>query len=354
MTEVMEQVVNVGGVEALIKHLKSTSNTVLRLTCVCLRVLCSNKSYTELIANQGAIQSLISVTVRNNESRVLVEVVNTLGTLCADSEVRQDMFSSVQDSMQSLCHILEDCMDSDLLLALCHCLARITTHHEVNQNNFVACGGSHYLIMLTDIKNREIQLAAVDTIHMVVENNSFTQARLMEDGVVGPLINLLNKSKSQVVQEKTAGALWALAGESPEERRKMASTMGVNLLIDFLGSLSRLLHLIGCEGIGVLAQGAHNEKDAIARTSGVHPLVRLLKSEEEYLVLSAVRSLRHLCLGVGYLPHTHNQNTVSQARGVKLLVALMTLSSDDMIQVEAALTLASVALGKQIVFQLFH
>ncbi|MEM9052589.1 MAG: fasciclin domain-containing protein, partial [Bacteroidota bacterium] len=44
------------------------------------------------------------------------------------------------------------------------------------------------------------------------------------------------------------------------------------------------------------------------------PLVRLLKSNKEYIVLSAVRSVRHFCVGVGYLPvNSPDHNTLEIA-----------------------------------------
>ena len=343
--EVKDQVITSGGVEAFIKHLQSGSNTLIQLAAIALYILSSVKAYAEVICAKGALAALVIVLQSKVESEVLVEVVKALGELCDGNANRQSMLNSTPGGIRSLCSTLQGCDDADLLLALCQCMTKIAENHPTNQNSIVDCGGACDVIMLAEIKNRDIQLAAVDTIHMLAKSNPFTQAKLVEDGVIGPLINLLNKSKSQVVQEKTAGALWSLAGDDGEERRKMAVTMGVNLLIDFLGSLSEILHFIGCEGLGVLAHGAHNYQDAIAQANGVHPLVRLLKSEKEYLVLSAIRSIRHLCIGVGYLPHPSNQNTVSQARGIKLLVALMILSSNELIQVESALTLSCVALG---------
>lgn len=344
--EVKSQVIKHGGPDTLIRHLKSTDSTLVRLSCAVLSSLSAASQYTELISNKGAIPALINVLQNGYDSDVLVEAVRCLGILCEDSTVRQGLVTTTLGGIQTLCTVMGECSNAELLLEICRSVSKITRRHTVNQNSFLTSGGGQHIIALTDIKNRDIQLAAVDTIHMLAEDNPYTQPKLIEDGVIGPLINLLNKSKSQVIQEKTAGALWALAGEEGEERRKMAATMGVECLIEFLGSLSEILHFIGCEGLGVLAQGAHNQRDHIAKANGVHPLVRLLKCDKEYLVLSAVRSIRQLCVGVGYHPHSVNQNTVSQARGIKLLIALMTLSSSDLIQVEAGLTLASVALCK--------
>ena len=344
--EVMEQTVGVGGLDAFIKHLKSPTNRIIKLVSIVISVLCSQRKYADMISQKGAIAALVNVLQKNSDPDVLTDVVTALGAVCDGSDSRQSLLNTTSNGIQCLTSILEECVDPDLLLALCQCVSKVTRRHTLNQNTFVSCGGTSSIITLTDVKNKEIQLAAVDTIHMLAEGNHLTQKVLTDEGVTGPLINLLNKSKSQVIQEKTAGALWALAGDDGEERRKMAATMGVNLLIDFLSSLSEILHFIGCEGLGVLAQGAHNQQDAIAEANGVHPLVRLLKCDKEYLVLSAIRSIRHLCVGVGYLPHPQNQNTVARARGVKVLIALLMLSNNELIQVESALSLASIALGR--------
>ncbi|XP_067933581.1 ankyrin and armadillo repeat-containing protein-like [Watersipora subatra] len=349
--EITDQVVTSGGVEAFIKHLKSSNSAIVQRSATALAILSTVRDYAEICCSKGAISALVSSLRTNDKSEVLVAVVKALGTICEGSSSRQSILNSTPEGIESLCSTLENCEDAELLLVLCQCMTKIAQHHPNNQRSIVDCGGASDLIMLAEIKNREIQLAAVDTIHMLADSNPFSQAKLVEDGVIGPLINLLNKSKSQVVQEKTASALWSLAGEDGDERRKMALTMGVNLLIDFLSSLSEILHFIGSEGLGVLAYGAHNQQDMIAEANGVFPLVRLLKSEKEHLVLSAVRSIRHLCLGVGYLPHAENQKTVSQARGIKLLIALMILSNNDLIQVESALTMASVALGNPTVIE---
>merc|ERR1712038_1118864 len=125
----------------------------------------------------------------------------------------------------------------------------------------------------------------------------------------------------------------------------MAGLMGVTLLIEFLTSLSERLHYIGSEGLSVLAQGPLSQQTAIANANGVHPLVRLLRSDKEHIVLSVIRTLRYLCVGVGYVPHAANQASVAQSRGIKFLVAMMAHSQNELIQVEAAHTLGCVALG---------
>lgn len=343
---VKEQVVKCGGLEALIAHLKSSTNDVVMYSSRALSLVCVMPQFAEQLCQRGGMNGLVNVLKQNPDATVLVEAVNAVGIVCDGSKSRQTLFNSIPGAMQSISSILEIHVTFDLLLNVCHCVSKICSLNTDNQNSFSNSGGALPIIYLINMKNKDIQLAAVDTIHVLVDGNPDTQRSFMEKDTVKPLICLLNKSKSQEVQEKAASSLWSLAGENGDDKRRMAATIGVDLLIGFLSSLSETLHFIASEGLGVLAQGAHNEQDSIAEANGIHPLVRLLKSNQEYIVLSAVRSIRHFCVGVGYLPHPSNQKTVAQARGIKLLLALLSLSQSELIQVEAALTLSYVALGE--------
>lgn len=344
--EVKDKVISSSGLDCIIWLLKSSTDSVVKLACTVLSMLCVVKNYADQAAQKSALAALVNIIKINENSKVLVQAANAVGVICDSSDSRKLQVHNLPGGIATICKLFQNTSDPDLFLATCRCVSQVCRRHTSNQNLFVENGGAPHVIYLIDIKIRDIQLAAVDTIHMLVEENPLTQEAFSKEGAVSPLINLLNRSKSQTVQEKTAGALWALAGEQEEKRRTMAATIGVELLIDFLSSLSEILHFIGSEGLGVLAQGAHNKQDAIAAANGVHPLVRLLKGDKEYLVLSAIRSIRHLCVGVGYLPHPGNQRTVSDARGIKLLSALLALSTSEIIQVESALTLANVAVGE--------
>jgi hypothetical protein len=185
-------------------------------------------------------------------------------------------------------------------------------------------------------------------------------------------MHLLRRSRQPDIQEQTASALWALAGDDVEERRmvrllmniftpheylslheylfpsELAELIGVQQLIEFFSSPSEELDYIGSEGLGVLAQGPRHEQTAIGQANGVHPLVRLLRSRNEAILLSAIRTLRFLSLSVGFVPHPANQQMIAGSRGIKFLVALMVHSQNEIVQVEAAHTLAAVALGESI------
>lgn len=224
-------------------------------------------------------------------------------------------------------------------------VAKVAYQHQNNQNSLVDLGAAVYVVILCRTRNRELQLSSVEAIHRLAEDNPKTQRVILSERAQDHLMQLLKRTRAEALQEKTAMALWALAGDNLDEQRKMAEKMEVSLLIEFVNSLSENLHYIGSEGLGVLAQGPLNCQTEIANANGIHPLVRLLRSDKEYIVLSIIRTLRHLCVGVGYVPHKRNQNTISQSRGIKFLIALMVHSKDEMIQVESAVTLGCVSLG---------
>ena len=348
--EVKEQFTSSGGMAALVKHLKGQSNLLLMLAARCIKELCTVATYSDHAAQHGAIPALVKVLQSLHDPDVLVETVDALGNIGAGKETHQSTIGTTQGAILSIVSLFEDCTNKNLLMGLTRAMAKIANVHEDNQNAFINEGVAAPVITLTRVKNKDMQVNAVIAIHSLAKGNPISQKHILEDGVVMPLIQLLKKSRQPVLQEKTAEALWALAGEDAEERRSMAGMMGVGLLIEFLTSLSENLHFIGSEGLGVLAQGPQSKQTAIAHANGVHPLVRLLRSDKEHIVLSVIHTLRHLCVGVGFIPHAQNQATIAQSRGIKFLVAMMAHSKNELIQVEAAHTLGCASLGE---FQYF-
>ena len=344
--EVCEQFMSSGGMAALVRHLKAENNSVIQLSAQCIKEMCQNKEYCDHAANNGAIPALVKVLQTNPDPGVLVESVLALSNISDQNPTHQGTIGSTQGAVTSIVNLFEDCIHKPLLAALTKAVSKISENHDNNQNTFITEGVALPLIGLTRGKIKDCQLNAVEAIHSLAAGNPHTQAAILAEGAVLPLLQLLRKNRAPQLQERTAAALWALAGDSVEERRNMAGMMGVPLLIEFLTSLSERLHFIGSEGLSVLAQGPLNQQTAIANANGVHPLVRLLRSDKEHIVLSVIRTLRFLSVGVGYVPHAANQHTVAHSRGIKFLVAMMAHSQNELIQVEAAHTLGCVALGE--------
>ena len=78
--------------------------------------------------------------------------------------------------------------------------------------------------------------------------------------------------------------------------------------------------------------------------NGIQPLVNLLKSNNIDIVLSCIRSIRQLCLKLGFVPHVWNQQLVILTKGLQMMVGLMRSCENELVQVESAYTLAAVAM----------
>ncbi|XP_045192048.2 ankyrin and armadillo repeat-containing protein-like [Mercenaria mercenaria] len=345
--EVKEQIFSTGGIPAFVRLLKSQSSLTVQLSAQILKELAKVKEYADNMVQNNAIPSLLKVMQSAYDNEVMVEVVDALGNIAEASPQHQSAIGQLPGSLQSLIALYKDQKDKNLLFSLNKTVGKIAHQNQNNQNSLVDLGAAVYVVILCRTRNRELQLSSVEAIHRLAEDNPKTQRVILSERAQDHLMQLLKRTRAEALQEKTAMALWALAGDSLDEQRKMAEKMEVSLLIEFVNSLSENLHFIGSEGLGVLAQGPLNYQTEIANANGIHPLVRLLRSDKEYIVLSIIRTLRHLCVGVGYVPHKRNQTTISQSRGIKFLIALMVHSKDEMIQVESAVTLGCVSLGNQ-------
>lgn len=346
--KIREQFVQNGGIEATVKLLKVNNNTVVTLAARVIKelVVYEEKDYADMCIANDIIPAVVHVLKTNREAEVLVEVIMVLSNLAEGRAQHQSALARATGTFTALVALYKNCNSKAVLLALTHAIATICRDHPDNQNLMIQENIASNLISLTMLKFKDVQLKAVQAIQALAHNNNKTQQTLKEEGAIRPLMSLLKKSRQTDLQEQTARALWTLAGEDNEEQGKMANEIGVQQLIEFLASLSEHLHYIGSEGLGVLAQGPVSKESEIAQANGVNPLVRLLRSDKEHIVLSVVRTLRHLCVGVGYTIHRHNQATIAQSRGTKFLVAMMAHSKNELIQVEAAHTLGCVALGK--------
>ncbi len=344
---VKDQFMAEGGMTTFIKLLKSENVKIVTLVCSCFKELCSVQEFAEDAAELGALPALVKV-LQNTElgAEILVEPVQIICDIAATSSELQSAVGLTPEIFSTLSGLFENCTHRPLQLVLTKTVSVLTNGNTENQNELVQSGVATRIISLTKVRNKELQFIAVDAMYNLAADNPFTDRKILDEGCASFLITLLKKNKQPHIQERTAQAIWALAGDDPDERRNMANLMGVVQLVDFLTATSEHLHFIGSEALGVLAQGPLNKQTAIGEANGVHSLVRLLKSEREHIVLSVIRTLRHLCLGVAYVAHKKNQTRLSQSRGVKFLVAIMAHSEKATVRVEAAFALACASVGE--------
>ncbi|XP_041376737.1 ankyrin and armadillo repeat-containing protein-like [Gigantopelta aegis] len=353
--DVQELLVSSGGIPAFIKLLKSQNSYAVQLAAEILKHLARKPDYAEIESQNQVIPCLLKVMQSFHDPEVLVQAVEAMGNIAEAGPHHQRAIGSAQGCIATIVTLFEK--NYPLLShTLVDAVSKIVKGDKDNQITFVDEGVTIQImqVIMSQSRNRELQLSAVQAIHCLAEDNTHTQKDILDKGAERLLMQLLKKSRAEKLQENTALALWALAGDDLEEQREMANGIGVGMLIEFLNTVSENLHFIASEALGVLAQGPVNQQTQISQANGIHPLVRQLKSNKDYIGLSVIRTLRYLCVAVGNVPHHKNQMTISSSQGVKYLVALMVHSANEMIRVEAAVTLGHVSMGNKVILNEIH
>ena len=335
-------------VPPIILQLNDTTRDLYLPATRLLEALAYCEENKEAIVSNGGVDSLVRLLQFSDDEEVVETALSTIRVLSSSNSEIQTSVGSNKDIWKSLIGLLAAVKNKHVLATVAKTVSSVVKGHTANQNAFVAENGVQPLMELMHMRSRECQFAAVQGIHALVEGNEDNQSIVTEHGCVMMLMRLLKRSRAADLRRLTAGALWAIAGEKNAQRRSIGAEIGVNLLIEFLSeNLPESLHFIGSEALGVLARGVRNKRGEIAKANGVMPLVRLLgkANTPAYIILSVLRTLRALCLCLGFRPHTQNQEAVTKEGGLKFLIRYMVQARQDVIKVEAAYTLACVCLS---------
>jgi ankyrin repeat protein len=361
------------------------------------------RNYAAEAVKHGAIPALVAVIQDDgNEPRTLIDVVEALGSVVGDSPTARTAVGSIHGVARSIVglysHVIGPMAEilqpspaivahhwpSLLALAITRTVARLVRDHADNQNGFVDAGVTSRLIALLRHGDVTVQAATIDAMLCLADGNAHAQRSFVDDAdddVIGALLNIVTRPAIQshqlrnltrenhlqhqrlcvAVQRSAARAVWQVTGNDITLQRLVAERIGIKRLLEFVnlppgvsgggeGSTARggtlELQYVGSEGIGALCRSANfRSRDEAADCGAVHSLVRLLRSDAESLVVSVVRTLRRLTVGVGYRTHSGNQLALVESRGVRLLAALAAHADDRRLRAEAYYTLASAALG---------
>uniref|UniRef100_A0A8C5PLJ5 Ankyrin and armadillo repeat-containing protein n=1 Tax=Leptobrachium leishanense TaxID=445787 RepID=A0A8C5PLJ5_9ANUR len=337
-----------GGTQVLVSLLLMKSHVLLPGLMEAICELTSEEDFTDSDSANivPALLKVISDATYESKDTVLLPAFKAIGLLARCSVVYQEAIGKQVGFIPVFVKLHKECQSEVLLVTwsvAVGCIARENSHNQdaFMNENIISC-----LLKMMRSRYKDVKMSSVKTVCRLAEGNIQVQKTFKESGVVLPIIQLLRKNQSQHTQEAIAETLWVLAGADIEAQRIMAARIGVSFLVEFLVSPSCKLNLIGSRGLSVLLQGPYDLRNAVATSKGAHHLLRLLRSSpEEVVLLNAVRALRHVCLGVGYVAHSKNQAAVATSRGLKSLVAVMTQSQCEYIKVEAALAIAASVQG---------
>lgn len=359
---VKEQIIQCNGFQVLIPLIQEEQRKMLSSVINIIDELVSEKNCVEALCTANAIPALVNIIAHvdnvnssEKESResILIPAVRILGVMAEESTDCKNAIGK-QEYLSVLVGLFKESESRKLLIVLSKAVANILSKHQKNQDAFIKENGVFPLIQMEKSKHKVMQICAINLLNRLVEGNPNAQKNIMESNGIAPLVPMLKQSRTQHMQEAVAEALWAVAGTDVGAQREVAARIGVNLLVEFLGCQSHKLHLIGIMGLSLLVQSPYDIRDTVASTNSMQYLTRLLQSHSENVVLSTIRAIRHMCLGVGYIPHRKNQAAITNSKGLHFLIALMVKSHLELIQVEAANTLAAVVLGNTANMELLY
>jgi hypothetical protein len=171
---------------------------------------------------------------------------------------------------------------------------------------------------------------------------------MLRENALQQLLSLLEKTSLPSLQIALVCTLWTLCGNNSARKREVATNIGVKRLISFYTIKSEEHLLAVTDALGELAKHTASAKmnipEEINRAQGIPHLIRLLRSDNESLVSSILKTLQLLACAPGFVCNRRNQDTIVKNDGVTLLVALMMHAKSEMTQVEAAQALACIAL----------
>ena len=71
--------------------------------------------------------------------------------------------------------------------------------------------------------------------------------------------------------------MWALAGTTLRQQKKIADVIGIPMLVDMLMTKSEKLQLVACQAMAAAGWDCKENLEAIVQAGGIVPLLRMLK-----------------------------------------------------------------------------
>ena len=348
--DVRRAIIAAGAIPDLVALLKTDDTDIQSRCSVVLGDVGSIDENYDSIAEEGAIQPLVSL-LHSNDPAVQLNSANCIRVLVDGNGHNQATFLSF-GGMQPLVNLLNS--KSDIVQACAaETIKAACTRFKQGQDSAVDEGGIRLLIILLRSQNPRVQIQAAGAMEAIADSNAKAQNRIMfgDETRTHPIgthaLKRLLKFKTVDLKIHGASALWAVAGTTIANQRHIASLIGIDMLVQLLSLPNERLAIVSAQAIHALSSGPAEFRNRICESGGVLPLVRLLKPQlqsSSLVLVNVMRTLVSLCVGPANTPHTINQNTIVEGRGVYYLVELMDEHSDPLVRAKAAWVLASISL----------
>jgi hypothetical protein len=334
---------------ALLKHTRSTNTEILTLLGRILANLSTEKSLIDSMVEQGLIDSLMVLIDKQRSPPIICFYFDCLANVVSNSYAYQQKFANSKDFLLLITSVYLEEYDLNLSLSVIRFIRQLSKNNEQIQNILAQYGACEHLLGALSASSKELQQVSIEAIQSLSHRNIQVQQILLREHALEQLLNLLEKTNLSNLQIAIVCTLWTLCENSSSRKRDVATRIGVRKLISFY-TLKSDEHLLAVtDAINELAKCTASVKmniqEEIDQAQGIPYLIRLLKTNDEILVLSVLKTVQLITCAPGFVANRTNQEIILKNDGITLIVALMMHAKSELIQVEAAQSLACIALS---------
>ncbi|CAF1119641.1 unnamed protein product [Rotaria magnacalcarata] len=335
---------------AILKHTRSTNNQILTLLGRTLSSLSTEKLLIDFMVEQGLVESLVTLIDKQRSPQIIYPFFDCLANVVAKSFEYQHKFVFLKDFLLVIVHSYLQEFDLNLSLSVIRFIRQLVRNNPILQDILAHYGACEHLLGALSTSSKELQQVSIEAIQALSDKNQLVQQILLREHALEQLLNLLEKTNMSTLQIAIVCTLWTLCENNSIQKRDVATRIGVRKLISFYTIKSDEHLLVVTDALNELAKSAAsvnmNIPEEINQSQGIPYLIRLLKSNNELLVLSVLKSLQLITCAPGFTSNRKNQEIIVKNDGIKLLVALMMHAKMETVQVESAQALACIALGE--------
>ncbi|CAF0858061.1 unnamed protein product [Rotaria sp. Silwood1] len=334
---------------SMLKHTRSTNTQILTLLGRVLSCLSTEKTLIDSMVEQGLIETLMILIDKQRTPQIIYPYFDCLANVIGKSFEYQRKFIYSKNFLLLIVRTYLQDYDLNLSLSVIRFIRQLVKNNEELQNILAHYGACEHLLGALSTSSKELQQVSIEAIQALSHKNQKVQEILLRENALEQLLNLLEKTNMSTLQVAIVCTLWTLCSNNSLQKRDVATKIGIRKLISFYTIKSDEHLLVVTDAINELAKCTAsinmNIQEEINHAQGIPYVIRLLKSDNEMLVLSVLKNLQLITCAPGFVSNRKNQEIILKNDGIKLLVALMMHAKSEIIQVESAQSLACIALN---------
>ncbi|XP_023930596.1 ankyrin and armadillo repeat-containing protein-like [Lingula anatina] len=215
------------------------------------------------------------------------------------------------------------------------CMETLSTSDPLHWQSVLKAGGVSALVELLKLDNEEIQAVAAATLCNISEHEPIRHA--LTTAQAGPILIKLLSSPVDDIQSRAAIILSDLACVD-NNQDSITDQGGIQPLVNLLDSVLEDVLVNAVNAIRVMCTNNNTNQSCVAECGGIEPLVEFLTVNSDILQAAASAAIAALCRG-----HRKNQDAVVAEGAVRPLVNLIKGRGNITVQVKAAAAVEALA-----------